>query len=100
MYVGKDFDQATPGETDSYTFDFSARLQPGETLTAASWTLLLNGSSASGSLIGSASFTAGGLTTQSIATSSPGTYLATATVTTSAGRTLIFWAHIPCLTPS
>ena len=100
MYVGTDFDSATTVEIDYFAFDFSGRLAPGETVTSASWTLLLNGSSASGSLIGSASFTAGGLTTQSIATSSPGTYLATATVTTSAGRTLIFWAHIPCLTPS
>ena len=37
MYVGKDFDQANVGETDAYSFDFSARLAPGETLTAASW---------------------------------------------------------------
>ncbi len=93
MYVGKDFDQANVGETDAYSFDFSARHAPGETLTAASWVV------AGLTLVGGATFTAGGLTTQMITTGSAGNFDAIATATTSASRTLILNAKIPVVAP-
>ncbi len=94
MYAGKDFDQAEPGEQDAYTFDFSARLAAGETLTGATWSI-----SPSGATIVATSYTAGGLTTAVIATTSAGLYLVDATATT-ASRTLKLNAHIPTVTPS
>ena len=102
-YVGTDFGAADPGalEEDVYSFDFAARLGPGETLSGAgTWALSSpSDSSASSRMIG-LPVLSGTIVSQTIGGLLAGEYLIEATVTTSLGRTLTAWSHIACIAPA
>lgn len=103
MYVGRDFDVLDPGETDIFAFDFAnENLAVGETLSTAAFTCeVVEGtdSAPQSRVIGSATIS-GTKASQKVGTALAGViYRLTATVTTSASRTLKLYSHFACQTP-
>lgn len=85
------------GETQTYTFDFTSRLAPSETISTQVVTAVTySGTDASPSSIISGSASASGQkVTQKITAGTLGvTYLLTCTITTSAGQTLLLEAFL------
>ena len=103
-YTGSDFNPPTdPGEVEVYTFDFTALLATGETISSTTWTIAeLNNVdvSASSRLLGSASYT-NTTTSQRVGNCVAGAnYRLTATVVTTASQTLSQYSHIACIAPN
>jgi hypothetical protein len=117
MYVGSDFDPIEPGETDTFTLEFTSRLAAGEQVTSSSWAATVVNTdpgatvdtSASSRVDGSATTTTQSdpvLGTRTFSNQNVGGCLAgnnyrlEATAITSNGRTLKLWSHVYCQAPN
>lgn len=77
-------------ESRVYGFDFAANLDEGETITAASWSIAIDGGASVPSMLSGSSSSSGSITRQRIVGGTAGTlYSVTAQATTSAGNTLV-----------
>lgn len=104
MYAGRDFSPAEKAESQQYGFDFVNDLSEGESLTAATWTLIVREGAdptPNARLVGAPALvipegtTVQTATKQRIAGLLPDViYTVRAVVTTSAGNTLSLWSHI------
>lgn len=102
MYVGYDSQPSDTGENESYTFDFANDVAVGETVSLATWSIVVVrgvDTMAPSRLVG-APVNAGTKTSQRIALLQDGaTYRILASVLTSAGNTLSLWTHVTCSAP-
>jgi|GEM_PF-2347188 len=103
MYVGRDFDPLQVVEKDSFSLDFVNNLAAGETLLSAEWECEVFQASeepdpdAATRLVGAATVT--GTTTSQFVGNEPVvgcTYVLTAIVETSLGKTLSMWSKFLC----
>ena len=90
------------GEVERYSFDFIALLAAGETISTVSWAAQADSGAGDGAvstrIIGAATI-AGSTVSQLAGTFLPGvTYRLYATVSTSAGQTLVLWSRVYCPT--
>jgi hypothetical protein len=77
-------------ESRVYGFDFAANLDEGETITAATWSIAIDGGASVPAMLSGSSSSSGSITRQRIVGGTVGTlYQVTATATTSAGNTLV-----------
>jgi hypothetical protein len=109
-YVGQDFGPADPAslETDVYSFDFTPRLNTGETITGNGSSIPAGGlwvltcpqdSNTNLRLIGSPSVS-GAVVSQTIGTLVAGQYEVQVTIFTSSSRTLTAYSRVNCVAPS
>lgn len=109
-YVGQDFPDTNIGEAPDFAFNWATSpwFAPGETISSAVFTCaLLSGTdpNPNGHISGSASIS-GYVTTQKVDFTNPAltangnVYRLECTITTSAGQTLILYAHTTVLAPS
>lgn len=114
MYVGRDFDPIEPNETDVFTFEFTADLAPGVTISSPVWSCAVANTDAGATLdedpasrlqgapnVTVAADPIGGgvrsFANQKVAGMLDGNvYLLEAVVATSDGRTLALHAHVRC----
>jgi hypothetical protein len=103
MYVGYDFDNTDPTETEIYQFDFTPDFALGETIVSAVWFCSAasgTDGAASSRMIGPIA-NAGAVTQQWFTGFLPGVrYLIEANVTTTLGQVLSYWSHVACFTPA
>src|SRR5580692_3030694 len=98
-YVNADFTTADAAEIENYSFDFTARLQSPEVpVNGGTWYLkaVVGTDNAAKSRITGSSMSNGNIVTQKIGPLiASTTYVVQVVVTTTAGRTLSAWSHIP-----
>lgn len=92
-----DYSDTPAGVTSTYTFDFSYDLPGGDTITGASWTLVVvsgTDSSPSSRLIGAPTIN-GALVSQQIGNTPAGVrYAVRALATTSGGNSISIFSHL------
>jgi hypothetical protein len=106
MYVGQDYDDIEPGETDVFSLDFTSALVSGQTIAESTWTCNVANTSAgaapdpspSSRVSGAAAIVQSGTMTSQVITGmfDGNKYILQATVTTSDGRVLQRYSHVMC----
>jgi hypothetical protein len=104
MYCGQDWDPLDTAETDVFSLDFINDLNPGEGITAATFSITVtfgNDPSPSNMLIGPAGIS-GTIVSQTVSQPpAPGVvYCLSALVTTTRKRQLELWGHFPTVVPT
>lgn len=102
MYCGQDWDPLDASETDVFSLDFRNDVNPGEVVVTASWSIGVsygNDPSPSSRLVGNPGVS-GTITSMTVSTAQPGViYWLAALATTTRGRQIELWGHVPCVVP-